>query len=332
MCCFASHCSTNRPAPNSLQRYSIAITEEDTEEVMAAANGAIVRVLQTVYDYVHEDPSAHEVDPESLPPEADQSAAPNAMYSQTSSAPESMPQAIYAQEPQYPVQQSLHAGSHPYAEHLPQPYLQQPVPAYPPQAASAQWQQAASAYGPPLAMSGQAQGIPAHAPINQWQQSYAAVQPFPSPQQPFMHQPSVSFQQPLATQQPFPQQQPYLRQQPYTHQQGYSAGQLQSTVTGAMQYSIACADQYQHGGPVQTPASAGAPSIEYDRRPRPVEYRPYTQQDYVSRNYDAKSQKEYWQLGTLGAQIDNEDLPVSLFVLMALLVSVVPGEQHLSPP
>lgn len=313
-CCFAtdqspSHCSLNRPAPYFLQRYSIAIAEEDTEEVMAAASGAIVRVLQTIYEYVHEDPAAHQVDPDSLPLGTEQSA----LYSQSSSAQESLQQAMYAQQPQYPVQQSLQPGSHPYAEQLSQPYLQQPAPAYPPQVTPAQWQQASSAYRSPLSMPWQAEGIPAHAPINQWQQSYAAVQPFTSPQQPFVNQPSVSFQQPVASQQPCPQQQPYLGQQQYAFQQTYSTGQTQSTAP-AMQFSNPYADQYQHGGPVQTAASAGAPSIEYDRRPRPIDYRPYTQQDYVSRNYDAKSQ-EYWQLGTLGAQIDNEDLQVSLVMM-----------------
>lgn len=42
-----------------------------------------------------------------------------------------------------------------------------------------------------------------------------------------------------------------------------------------------------------------------------MEYKPYTQQDYSSRNYDAKMQKEYWKLGTLGPQIEDEDLQVT---------------------
>ena len=98
-----------------------------------------------------------------------------------------------------------------------------------------------------------------------------------------------------------------------------------------MQYSAEDAGQYQGvaARPPQTAASTSAPSIEYDRRPRPVEYKPYTQQDYASRNYDAKSQKEYWQLGTLGAQIDDEDLQVLLipmcvfvFLILGLVVEV----------
>ena len=38
------------------------------------------------------------------------------------------------------------------------------------------------------------------------------------------------------------------------------------------------------------------PSIEYDKVPRPVEWRPYSFADYRQRNYDFKQQAKYWQV------------------------------------
>jgi hypothetical protein len=38
------------------------------------------------------------------------------------------------------------------------------------------------------------------------------------------------------------------------------------------------------------------PSIEYDKAPRPVEWRPYSFAEYRQRNYDSKQQAKYWQV------------------------------------
>lgn len=53
-----------------------------------------------------------------------------------------------------------------------------------------------------------------------------------------------------------------------------------------------------------------SPTIEYDKRPRPVEFAPYTAKDYQEREYDSK-QREYWTLGKLGGPApDDEALQV----------------------
>ena len=55
-------------------------------------------------------------------------------------------------------------------------------------------------------------------------------------------------------------------------------------------------------------------TIEYDKRPRPVHFTPYTHEDYVQRNYDTKTQKGYWALGSLGLGDEDQELLVSAFV------------------
>ena len=298
--CLHSNNTSTHQTQCSLQRYSIPVSEQDTEDVMAAASGAIVKVLQTVYDYVHEDPSAEQAETVSMQsPGYD----PNTAYSpEAAAAQQAMQQPMHDYPaPQYGMQQPLQALPEQhvqfYPEQLSQPYMQQPTAAYPSQAPPAQMQPVNSPYGHNIGRP--IQGYPGEDPYA----PYAAVQaPYPQAQP---H--SVQWQQPYGDMQPAAMQQPY------------AAGYMQSmTVAGAaphnMQYGAEYAGQYQ-GAPARPPhtaASTSAPSIEYDRRPRPVDYKPYTQQDYASRNYDAKSQKEYWQLGTLGAQIDDEDLQVLL--------------------
>ena len=51
-------------------------------------------------------------------------------------------------------------------------------------------------------------------------------------------------------------------------------------------------------------------TIEYDKRPRPVRFTPYTHEDYVQRNYDSKTQKGYWALGSLGPGNEDQELLV----------------------
>lgn len=53
-----------------------------------------------------------------------------------------------------------------------------------------------------------------------------------------------------------------------------------------------------------------APRVEYDRRPRPVDFKPYTMMDYQMRNYDVKLQSGYWTLGKLGGRADEADVQV----------------------
>eukprot|EP00803_Ostreobium_quekettii_P010483 evm.model.scf_155.10 EVM.evm.TU.scf_155.10 scf_155:123063-125253(+) len=60
-------------------------------------------------------------------------------------------------------------------------------------------------------------------------------------------------------------------------------------------------------GPAGT-TEALEPSLEFDRRPRPLEFAPYTQQDFWAMNYDSKRQKGYWQLGKLGPDLETQGL------------------------
>ncbi|KAK9823517.1 hypothetical protein WJX72_003356 [[Myrmecia] bisecta] len=50
------------------------------------------------------------------------------------------------------------------------------------------------------------------------------------------------------------------------------------------------------------------PTIEFDRRPRTVQFKPYTAKDYQMKDYDPKHQRNYWTLGTLGAEREDEEL------------------------
>lgn len=56
---------------------------------------------------------------------------------------------------------------------------------------------------------------------------------------------------------------------------------------------------------VEVPAE---PNLIYDKKPRAVEFKPYTQQDYQAMNFDVKHQKAYWQLGKLGPDLNRPDL------------------------
>lgn len=48
------------------------------------------------------------------------------------------------------------------------------------------------------------------------------------------------------------------------------------------------------------PEASPLPSIEFDKAPRPVEWRPYSFADYRQRNFDPKQAGKYWALGGLG--------------------------------
>lgn len=285
-----------------MQRYAIDISEQDTEEVMAAANGAIVKVLQTVHDYVHEDSSAQQADPVGMQPSGYD---PNAAYIPTAEAAQDAMQ----HNPGYdypPTQYDMHQALQPpqqdlqyYPEHLSQPYMQQQIAAYPSQAPPGLMQPLHSPYGHNVGRPIQGYHPDTH---------YDSTTAVSTPVMPPLGQ-HVQWQP------------PYTELQPVAHQQPFAMGYMQDMAAAAdasqgIQYGADYSGQYSNAAAVRghTVASTSAPSIEYDRRPRPVDYKPYTQQDYTSRNYDAKSQKEYWQLGTLGAQIDDEDLQVLLFL------------------
>ncbi|GMH37177.1 hypothetical protein BSKO_05050 [Bryopsis sp. KO-2023] len=50
------------------------------------------------------------------------------------------------------------------------------------------------------------------------------------------------------------------------------------------------------------------PNLEYDKKPRQVDFKPYTQEDFRAMNYDVKAQKQYWQLGKLGPDLENPEI------------------------
>ena len=315
-----------------MQKYSIAISEQDAEDVMAAATGAIVEVLQTVYDYVHEDPSAQPTDPDSMPsPSYD----PTSAHSPAAAGQQPMQQATYG-DPHCGMQQAMQFPADPsqlYPQQFAQPYDPQQIAAYSGQAAPARFQTVDSPYvhniGRPIQTfptgnlysntAGQTSTMPTQHQSVQWQQPYADMQPGLQHQS---YAPGHMHDVPAATAFPGMQFEPGYAWQYQAMGQYQAAGQYQATGQHQAAGQYQAAGQFQ-AAPVHTAASTSAPSIEYDRRPRPVEYKPYTQQDYASRNYDAKSQKEYWQLGTLGAQIDDEDLQVLLTASHALCTSDV---------
>eukprot|EP00884_Botryococcus_braunii_P000328 jgi/Botrbrau1/10296/Bobra.0120s0014.1 len=64
----------------------------------------------------------------------------------------------------------------------------------------------------------------------------------------------------------------------------------------------------QPAGPLPGTGTVAVPRFEYDRQPRPVDFKPYTVTDYRLREYDVKLQSGYWTLGTLGGKADEADV------------------------
>jgi len=260
------------------------VSKDDVDQVMAAADGAIVKLLQIIYDYVHEDPAAQsEQQPEYH--EEQQYYDPTAMPGYSSGSPTMQLQQqqtsfTSASSPGY-----MQPGSLPYMQ---QPYAESPSAAY-----SHQQQSQGVSYSPGSAYSPSSpyspSGVSQQPAGESWPQQYPAGMQYPSPMA--------------------------MQQAPQYSQQMFSAGMPQhmQAPQQMMGNTVQYAAGYQPGGytPGQDQHEGSMPSIEYDRRPRAVEYKPYTQQDYSSRNYDAKMQKEYWKLGTLGPQIEDEDLQVT---------------------
>ena len=276
-----------------MQRYDVPVSKDDVDQVMAAADGAIVKLLQTIYDYVHEDPAAQggQQYEEQDPQYCDPNTAP--VYG---SPPSAMQQAVFAPvaSPEYMQPGSLPYMQQPYTQSQPaayQPQQQSPGTSYPSGAGDPY--SARNAYSPGEAYSsGNAYshpGVSQQAAPGNWPQQYPmGMQQYPMPMQ----------------QQQYPQQ-------------AYSAGMPQQMQGANASPQQMMAPAVQFAAPYQAESYAGEqgvgggmPSIEYGKRPRAVDYKPYTQQDYNSRNYDAKTQKEYWKLGTLGPQIEDEDLQV----------------------
>ena len=271
-----------------MQRYDVPVSREDVEHVMAAADGAVVILLQAIYDYVHEDPAAQATTQEDLQysQQYDPNGAPDAV-----AASESYQDAGYSQiaSPSF-----MQPGALPYMQ---QPYGEAPNAAYEKQ------QPASTSYSQFAApQQGAAASWPQQYPIGSAQYPMTAQQPAYSQQAyaqaPGYSQQSTYAQQPVSLYSP----QPYSAGLPQ-HMQTVGASLAAGQTAGP---SVQFAAQQQAYDFAQGPEPS-MPSIEYDKRPRAVDYKPYTQQDYSSRNYDAKRQ-DYWKLGTLGPQIEDENL------------------------
>ena len=260
------------------------VSKDDVDQVMAAADGAIVKLLQIIYDYVHEDPAAQsEQQPEYH--EEQQYYDPTAVPGYSSESPTMQLQ---------PQQTSFTSSNSPaYMPPGSLPYMQQSYAESPSAAYSHPQQSPGVSYSPGSAYS--PSGVSQQPAGGSWPQQYPVGMQYPSP---------VAMQQaPQYSQQMFSAGMPQHMQAPHND------AVPQQMMGNAVQYAAG----YQPGGyaPGQDQHEGSMPSIEYDRRPRAVEFKPYTQQDYSSRNYDAKMQKEYWKLGTLGPQIEDEDLQVT---------------------
>lgn len=276
------------------------VSKDDVERVMAAADGAVVKVLQAIHDYVHEDPSTQAAAQEDL--QYPQYYIPSGAADMTS------PEAF--QEPQCSPSMSpacLQPGVLPYMQPGMSPYMLQPYALSP--------TTESSGHQPTSTSDSQTGAAPAGWPLQY---------------------PVAPMQQPSYSQQAYAQapaqyaQQSYFAQQPAS-QVGAGMQHMQSASTSVPPQHMATpavqfAEQQQAYELGHSP-EVSMPSIEYDKRPRAVDYKPYTQQDYSSRNFDAKRQ-DYWKLGTLGPQIEDEDLQVTrlaLFVAHLYFAPMHPG-------
>lgn len=92
----------------------------------------------------------------------------------------------------------------------------------------------------------------------------------------------------------------------------------QGSTAGWGEMYIPLQDRAQPGGA----GTSMVPRVEYDRRPRPVDFKPYTVMDYQLRNYDVKLQSGYWTLGKLGGRADEADVQVHDVILQGYLMHV----------
>lgn len=257
---------------------------------MAAADGAVVKLLQAIYDYVHEDPSAQAATQEDLQ---------NSQYYGPDVAPSAgSPEAF--QEAQC---SSSGAPAFMQADML--PYMQQPYTS-PPGAAYHEQQPTSTSYSNLGAgQQGAVTGWPPQYPAGSMQYPMSAQQHAYS-QQAYAQAPAQYAQQSAFAQQPMGQ---YTMQ----HMQTASTSMPPHQMAAPTVHFAGQQQAYELGHSPE----ASMPSIEYDKRPRAVDYKPYTLQDYSSRNFDAKRQ-DYWKLGTLGPQIEDEDLQVNILIWFAL--------------
>ncbi|KAL3139622.1 hypothetical protein ABBQ38_003939 [Trebouxia sp. C0009 RCD-2024] len=262
------------------KRYDVPVSKEDVDQVMAAADGAVVKVLQAIHDYVHEDPSAQA---------ASQEEAQYSQYYNPNTAPDvGSPEGFQEAQCSPSVSPTfVQPGMLPYMQ---QPYASSPTVQY------SEHQPPSTSYFQPAA----APGWPVQYPRASMQYPVPAQQPAHT-QQAYAQVPAHYAQQSFFAQQPVSQYSSNMMQHMQTASTSVPA---QHMATPAEQFA-AQQQAYDLG---QNP-DATMPSIEYDKRPRVVDYKPYTQQDYSSRNFDAKRQ-DYWKLGTLGPQIEDEDLQV----------------------
>ncbi|GAB4820557.1 hypothetical protein N2152v2_007603 [Parachlorella kessleri] len=97
------------------------------------------------------------------------------------------------------------------------------------------------------------------------------------------------------------QQQPPGAQSPALHSQvELPAIAVAATVPQAASSAVLIAPACSEKEPVAVAPPPDLPRIEYDRRPRPVDFKPYTQKDYELADLDIKKAKGYWELGSLG--------------------------------
>lgn len=270
----------------NMQRYDVPVSKDDVERVMAAADGAVVKVLQAIYDYVHEDPRAQTASQQD--PECSQYYEPDAATGACS--PEAFHEAQCSSTGCAPA--FMQPGLLPF---MPQPYAPSPGAAYHEQ------QPTSTSYSQMGAgQQDVVPGWPPQYPPANMQYSMPVQQPAYS-QQAYAQVPAQYAQQNTFAQQPMSQYSVDMVQ----HMQPANGNMPAHHMAAPAVHFAAQQQAYELGHSPE----ASVPSIEYDRRPRAVEYKPYTLQDYSSRNYDAKRQ-DYWKLGTLGPQIEDEDLQV----------------------
>lgn len=61
---------------------------------------------------------------------------------------------------------------------------------------------------------------------------------------------------------------------------------------------------------VPVPAADGTPvgELAFSKKPRAVDYQPYSLKDFEEKNYDVKKAAGYWELGRLGPDLETQEL------------------------
>ncbi|KAG1669298.1 hypothetical protein FOA52_014859 [Chlamydomonas sp. UWO 241] len=78
---------------------------------------------------------------------------------------------------------------------------------------------------------------------------------------------------------------------------------------GYAQQASSGRDAVGTGGPSDAREQEEREGIAYSRKPRPVDFQPYSAKDFESKDYNIKQPgKGYWELGRLGADMESEEL------------------------